>query len=204
MSTHALLAFLIFAVTTSITPGPNNILLMSSGVNHGFRATLPHMLGVAAGFAVLLLATGWGLTALFAKMPWIHGVMKWLGVAYFLYLAWRLATAPIIPMHFSSLVGRQPPAWRFGDGFAFQFINPKGWLMAAGAFSSYLPTGNPALTTAAALGFALIAMPCFALWVSFGSGLRQFLERGQRRRVFNVAMAGVLLASLAPLLLLPD
>lgn len=199
MSTQSLFAFLIFAIASSITPGPNNLLLMRSGVHHGFRATLPHMLGVATGFACLLLATGLGLTALFTQAPGAHVAMKWAGVAYFLVFAWRLATAPISPMNAASRTN----AWSFGHGFAFQFVNPKGWLMAAGAFSSYLPPGQPGLITLAALGFALIALPCFALWVAFGSRLRQFLAQGPRRRVFNIGMAVLLLASLLPLLHAP-
>lgn len=200
MTSQALAAFLVFALATSITPGPNNILLMASGVNHGFRGTLPHMIGVSCGFAALLLSTGLGLSEVFARFPAIYGVMKWLGVGYFLYFAWKLATAPIKPMEASADKRGRLGAWRFRDGFAFQFVNPKSWIMATGAFSSYVPsTGGSYLVTSAALGFALIAVPCFVLWVSFGSSMRRYLEQGNRRRVFNVGMALLLLASLLPI-----
>lgn len=200
MNPQTLAAFLLFAFATAITPGPNNLLLMSSGVNYGFRGTMPHMLGVSAGFAAVLLGTGLGLGEVFARLPAVYVAMKWLGAVYFVWFAWKLAAAPIRPMapaeHSRPLAG----AWRFHDGFAFQLVNPKGWLMALAAFSSYVPTvEGPWVVTTAALMFAMIAVPCFMLWVCFGSGLRRFLERGQRRRVFNVVMALLLLASLVPL-----
>ena len=199
MTHEALLALALFALATSITPGPNNILLMTSGVNFGFRASLPHMLGVAFGFAILLMSTGFGLSELFARFPAIYVVMKWLGVVYFIYYAWKLASAPIRPMQ----TGGSPAthrAWRFRDAVAFQWINPKGWIMAVGAFSSYVPAMSKAgVIVGAVLVFSLIALPCFILWVSFGAHLRRYLEQGQRRRYFNIGMAALLLASLIPL-----
>lgn len=199
MTHEALLAFALFALATSITPGPNNIMLMTSGVNFGFRASLPHMLGVAFGFAILLMSTGFGLGELFSRFPGIYAVMKWLGVVYFIYYAWKLASAPIKPMQ-AAQAGSTHRAWRFRDAVAFQWINPKGWLMAIGAFSSYVPAMSKAgVIVGAVLVFSLIALPCFILWVSFGAHLRRYLEQGQRRRYFNVGMAALLLASLIPL-----
>lgn len=199
MTHETLLAFALFALATSITPGPNNIMLMSSGVNFGFRASLPHMLGVAFGFAILLISTGFGLGELFARFPDIYVVMKWLGVVYFIYYAWKLASAPIKPMQANGSVATHR-AWRFRDAVAFQWINPKGWIMAVGAFSSYVPAMSKAgVIVGAVLVFSLIALPCFILWVSFGAHLRRYLEQGQRRRYFNVGMAALLIASLIPL-----
>lgn len=199
MTHETLLAFALFALATSITPGPNNIMLMTSGVNFGFRASLPHMLGVAFGFALLLMGTGFGLSELFTRIPEIYLVMKWLGVAYFVYYAWKLTSAPIKPMQANGLAPAHH-AWRFRDAVAFQWINPKGWLMAIGAFSSYVPAMSKAgVIVGAVLVFSLIALPCFILWVSFGAHLRRYLEQGQRRRNFNVGMAALLLASLIPL-----
>lgn len=202
MTHEAFLAFLIFAFATSITPGPNNILLMTSGVNHGFRATLPHMCGVAAGFVLLLLGTGLGLSEVFSRYPAVYGVMKWLGASYFVYFAWKLASAPTQTMTAESRAGG---AWRFHDAVAFQCVNPKGWIMAVGAFSSYVPaTSSPVLVSTMALVFALIAAPCFMVWVLFGSRLRRYLEQGIRRRIFNLGMAGLLLTSLIPLFTTPN
>ena len=131
MTNETLLAFMLFALATSITPGPNNIMLMTSGVNFGFRASLPHMLGVSFGFALLLMSTGFGLSELFTHYPEIYVVMKWLGVLYFVYYAWKLASVPIKPIlaSGSTLTDR---AWRFRDAVSFQWINPKrldhgGW-----------------------------------------------------------------------------
>jgi len=194
MSHDTLLAFLVFAFATSVTPGPVNILLMSSGVNHGFRGTLPHLWGVSAGFAAVLLLAGLGLHELFARHPEIYGVMRWISVVYFVWFAWKLASAPVGAMEVSQL-----RAWRFHEGLALPFLNPKAWLMAAAAFSSYVPlSSSPAFVSAMALVFALIALPCFVIWVLFGSRLRHFLAKGQRRRVFNLGMAALLLASLWP------
>jgi len=199
MTHETLLAFALFALATSITPGPNNILLMTSGVNFGFRASLPHMLGVAFGFALLLMGTGFGLSELFTRYPGIYVVMKWLGVIYFIYYAWKLASTPIKPLSANATTSAHR-AWRFRDAVAFQWINPKGWIMAIGAFSSYVPAMSKAgVIVGAVLVFSLIAVPCFILWVSFGTHLRHYLEQGQRRRYFNVGMAALLLASLLPL-----
>ena len=199
MTHETLLAFALFALATSITPGPNNILLMTSGVNFGFRASLPHMLGVSFGFALLLMGTGFGLSELFTRYPGIYVVMKWLGVLYFIHYAWKLAGAPIKPMPADKTTSTHR-AWRFRDAVAFQWVNPKGWIMAVGAFSSYVPAMSKAgVIGGAVLVFSLIAVPCFILWVSFGAHLRHYLEQGQRRRYFNVGMAALLLASLLPL-----
>lgn len=202
MSYQTFAAFLIFALATSITPGPNNIMLMASGVNYGFRATLPHIFGASIGFGLLLLSAGLGLNRVFSSFPAIYTVMKWLGAAYFIYFAWKIAAAPIKPLQPASDVAGPRGAWRFRDAFAFQFVNPKSWIMAAGAFSSYVPSMSSAsLTALAALVFAMIALPCFLLWVTFGSRMRRYLEQGNRRRIFNLSMAALLLASLLPILL---
>ena len=202
MTPNTLFAFLLFALATSITPGPNNILLMTSGVNHGFRGTIPHMLGVNVGFTLLLLGAGLGLNEVFGRFPAIYVVMKWLGAIYFIYFAWRLSMATSSP---SSDTNHRPTtgrAWRFRDGLAFQWINPKGWIMAVGAFSSYIPAmSSTRLIVGAALLFALIGVPCSIAWVAFGSQMRHYLEKGNRRRAFNVAMGLLLIASLVPLFL---
>ncbi len=200
MATDTLLSFLLFAFVTAITPGPNNILLMTSGVNHGFRKTIPHLLGVTFGFAMLVLGTGLGLNELFSRFPAIYQAMKWFCAVYFVYLAWKLSTAPTGPMTQAATDPAPREAWRFRDGVAFQWINPKGWIMAIGTFSSYVPAvGGVRLVIGAALLFALICFPSFILWVTFGSRLRRYLEQGNRRRIFNIGMAMLLLASLIPL-----
>ena len=200
MSTDTFLSFLLFAFVTAITPGPNNILLMTSGVNHGFRKTIPHLLGVTFGFAMLVLSAGLGLNELFSRFPAIYQVMKWFCAVYFVYLAWRLSTAPSAAMTTATTASSPRAAWRFRDGVAFQWINPKGWIMAIGTFSSYVPAvGGAHLVIGTALLFALICFPSFIVWVTFGSQMRRYLEQGNRRRVFNTGMALLLLSSLIPL-----
>lgn len=197
MSLESGLAFLLFALASSITPGPNNILLMASGLAHGFRATVPHILGVSAGFALLMLGVGLGLKGIFLRFPQLHEAMKYLGAIYFVYFSWKLASAPVKPV---ALGNQASGVWRFRDGLAFQCVNPKGWVMALGVFSSYVPaSGSSLLACGVAISFVLIAMPCFALWTLFGSRLRAFLDLGSRRRIFNVGMASLLLSSLMPI-----
>ena len=205
MTTDTLLSFLLFAFVTAITPGPNNILLMTSGVNHGFRKTIPHLLGVTFGFAMLVLGTGLGLNELFSRFPAIYQVMKWFCTVYFVYLAWKLAMAPTGTTTSDTVAPSPRAAWRFRDGVAFQWINPKGWIMAVGTFSSYVPAvGGVHLVIGAALLFALICFPAFIVWVTFGSRMRHYLDQGNRRRIFNIAMALLLLSSLIPLFASPS
>ena len=200
MSNEALLSFAMFALVTSITPGPNNILLMTSGVNHGFLRTVPHLSGVSIGFAILFLGTGLGLGELFTRLPVVYEVMRWVAIAYFLHLAWRLSTTSAYSDNPEAAHAPTAKVWRFHEGFAFQWINPKVWIMAIGAFSRYVPIGQgTGAIVRATIIFTVIGIPCSVAWVLFGSRMRRYLLQGHRRRVFNIGMATLLLASLAPL-----
>lgn len=192
-------AYCLFAFAASVTPGPNNLMLMASGMNYGVRATLPHLLGVSIGFLVLLLAVGFGLGALLQRLPVAQVVLHWLGAAYLLYLAWKTATASA-PLHALKDADRlQNPSkpMSFTAAVAFQWINPKAWMMAIGAFSTYLPgmAGSLAIWLLAGL-FAAINAPCITTWALCGSALREFLSQSRYRRLFNVAMALLLVLSL--------
>ena len=131
MSHQLLLAFVVFALATLFTPGPNNIMLMTSGLNFGFARTLPHCFGVSLGFGFMVLVVGFGLGALFAAYPVLYQVLKYVGAAYLLYLAWRIATATGV--HGDS---RARP-FTFFQAAAFQWVNAKGWVMAVGAVTAY-------------------------------------------------------------------
>lgn len=191
-----LFALILFAAVGSITPGPNNIMLLTSGANFGWRASLPHLLGICVGFPVLLLAVGLGLAETFVRVPASAVVLKWLGAAYLLYLAWRIANAAA-PQGQANRPARPMSFW---EAVAFQWINPKAWMMAASAFSAYVPPGGGWLAIGAVAAiFAVFGTPCVAAWMLFGTGMRRFLAMGSRARMFNLTMALLLVVSLVPL-----
>ena len=199
MSTDTLIAFSLFALVTSITPGPNNIMLLASGVNFGFRSTVPHMLGISSGFLVMVIAVGLGLAEVFARLPWIYALLKWVGAIYMLYLAWCIATAG--PIEDASPGHRAARPMNFWSAAAFQWVNPKAWIMAVGAFSTYVPaTSGLIVIITVAVMFAAINLPSVSVWTLFGSGLRHMLRVRRNLIVFNYAMAALLVASLYPLL----
>jgi threonine/homoserine/homoserine lactone efflux protein len=193
-----LLPLFTFAVVTTATPGPNNVMLTASGANFGFRRTLPHMLGIAIGFPVMVVAIGWGLGEIFHEFPVLHEVLKYAGTAYLLFLAWKIATAGRV----GTAENRGRPM-TFLQAAAFQWVNPKGWMMALGAISAYTTVGgNPFLETLViAAIFAAVAMPCIGIWALFGAGIGRLLQSDTWLRVFNLTMAALLIASLVPLFL---
>ncbi|MES2563077.1 MAG: LysE family translocator [Pseudomonadota bacterium] len=198
MSADMLLAFALFAFVTSVTPGPNNIMLLASGVNFGFRATIPHILGISTGFLFMVIAVGLGLTEVFARYPLSYIAMRWIGVVYLLYLAWTIAHAgaPKPRDHASS--GRPLGYW---GAAAFQWVNPKAWAMAVGAFSAYVPANSSmAMVVGIAVLFAVINGPSVSVWAVCGSQMRQFFQVPRYQRIFNYSMAALLLISMVPLL----
>lgn len=199
MAFDTLMAFALFAMVSSITPGPNNLMLLASGVNFGFRATLPHMLGISIGFALMVLAVGVGLAGLFSVFPWLYSLLKWTGVAYLLYLSWKIANAG--PIDHSSQGAQNAAPMSFWNAAAFQWINPKAWVMALGAFSTYVPATSGVLVVALAAGvFGLINLPSVGLWALFGARVRHLLKVERNLRIFNYGMALLLALSLIPML----
>lgn len=194
LSPDLLAALAIFAFVSSITPGPNNTMLMASGANFGFRATLPHLAGVSLGFLILLAAVGLGLGGLFAAYPPLHDILALAGGLYLLWLAWKIAN--------SSGLGGGKSAGKpqtFVQAALFQWVNPKAWAMAVGATATFAPRDNyVANILAIALLFTLINLPCVASWTGFGLALRRFLDRPAVLRGFNIVMALLLVASLIP------
>ena len=196
MTPDLLLAFVLFAFATAGTPGPNNMMLLASGANFGFRRTILHILGISAGLGVMVVAMGWGLSGVFEAFPILHEILKWGGAAYMLWLAWKIATATSI--HDRSADG-QPMT--FLEAACFQWLNPKAWAMALGAVTTYAPEGGgPTAVLLVAGTFMLVGAPCSAAWAGFGQGLRRFLDRPAILRTFNVSMAVLLVASLYPLM----
>jgi threonine/homoserine/homoserine lactone efflux protein len=189
MTPDVFAALLLFAFVTSITPGPNNLMLMASGVNFGFARTVPHMLGIGAGFLSLLLGVGFGLGAVLAAWPPLHMALKAAGGVYLLYLAWRIAMArTMAPAGASDAQGEgRARPMSFLEAAAFQWVNPKAWVMAVSV-------------VVVAAAFALVNLPCVSSWAGFGVALRGFLADPARLKWFNIAMGLSLVASLWPML----
>jgi threonine/homoserine/homoserine lactone efflux protein len=195
-----LVALTIFAFVSSITPGPNNAMLMASGVNFGLRRTLPHALGVNIGFLFLTLSIGVGLQGLFLTVPLLYQVLRWGGAAYLVYLAWKIATAETGASAANAKTQTARPM-SFLQAIAFQWINPKAWIMAATAITTYSSSDHRfrdlAIITAL---FALINVPCIMAWTVSGVALRRVLNEPIALRVFNITMGALLILSLYPMI----
>ena len=196
MNTELLTALALFAFVTSITPGPNNLMLMASGANYGFRRTIPHMLGIGIGFTVMLLLVGAGLIRVFDEWPLAHDVLKVVSVAYLLWLAWKIATATGPA---EGRAGGRPIT--FLQAAAFQWVNPKAWAMALTAITAYAPDRSMLAIVVVALIFGAINLPSVSTWTLVGQQMARFLTSHARRRTFNWTMATLLIASLMPVLL---
>jgi threonine/homoserine/homoserine lactone efflux protein len=197
MSGDVFLALIVFAFVTSITPGPNNFMLLASGVNYGFRRTVPHMLGISAGFASLLLAVGAGLGAVLMAYPPLELTLKIAAVAYLLYLAWRIAMSRSL----SVKADKAARPMRFHEAAAFQWVNPKAWVMAVTAMAVYASPQVPFLSVPlVAFAFTLVNLPSVSVWAGFGMALRGLLADPVRLKWFNIAMGFALVLSLWPML----
>jgi threonine/homoserine/homoserine lactone efflux protein len=186
----------VFAFVTSITPGPNNMMLLASGVNFGVRVTLSHLLGISCGHFIMLMAVGMGLGELFIRVPVIYQVMQVLGMAYMLYLAWGIVRSGPPPEDAASNEGSTPLG--FWGASAFQWVNPKAWVMTLGFFSNYLPQdAGLVLIAAASLVFSLINLPSIAVWAVMGARMGHYLQVDLYRRIFNWTMALLLVGSMA-------
>ncbi|TGU93742.1 LysE family translocator [Mesorhizobium sp. M00.F.Ca.ET.151.01.1.1] len=197
MSLDAFLALLVYALVTSITPGPNNLMLLASGVNFGIARTVPHMLGISIGFLVLLLAVGFGLGAVLTAFPALHAGLRIAGAVYLLYLAWKIAMS-------RSLSGKgdtNARPMRFVDAAAFQWVNPKAWVMAITAMAVYTNPERPFLSVILiGVAFTVVNFPSVSVWAGFGTALRGFLSDPVRLKWFNIAMGLLLAATLWPML----
>jgi threonine/homoserine/homoserine lactone efflux protein len=195
MSYSLLIAFVVFAAVMFVTPGPNNIMLLSSGLTYGFRPTLPHVAGITIGFAFMVGAVGLGLGTIFIAYPMLQTILKYAGVAYLVYLAGAIAiSGPIRP----GQDNRRGPMTFWGAA-VFQWINAKGWVMVIGTITAYAAIAAYPWNIAIQVGLSLIlgAVSCTA-WALGGSLLRPLLTSPRRMRAFNIVMAVLLLASLYP------
>jgi threonine/homoserine/homoserine lactone efflux protein len=196
MTIATLIALFGFAFATSITPGPNNMMLFASGVNFGFRRTIPHMLGIGAGFFSLLVAVGLGLGELIKAAPYFYLALKFAGGAYLIWIAWKIANTREIG---DAKSGTKPMT--FLGAAAFQWVNPKAWVMAITGMAAY---GDPQAglwsVVSVASVFAIVNVPCVSTWAGFGSVLREWLSVSPRLKWFNITMAVLLVLSLWPML----
>lgn len=186
-----LLALLTFCLVATITPGPNNMMLLSSGATFGFRRTLPTLFGIVSGFAIQVGSVCVGLGVLFQRWPGLQTVLQWAGAAYLVYMGWRLLGASMANANATA----RPI--RFLEAAAFQFVNPKAWVMALTASALFLPAElSPTAAFAYMAGLvAAVNLPCVTVWALFGSSLRRFLTQPRRRIVFNATMAVALAAT---------
>ena len=195
MSQSLLVAFVMFAVVMFFTPGPNNVMLLSSGLTYGFRRTLPHMAGITIGFAFMVGAVGLGLGTIFIAYPVLQTILKYAGVAYLIYLAVHIAmSGPATPDQDDA---RGPMT--FWGAAMFQWINAKGWVMVIGTITAYAAISPYPwnIVIQVALSLMLGAVSC-TVWALFGSALRPVLTSQRAVRTFNIVMAVLLLASLYP------
>ena len=194
-SLSALPAGILFALVTTITPGPNNTMLLASGVNFGFRRTLPHLFGISAGVVVLMLSVGFGLGEAFSRFPLLYSVLEVASVAYLLYLAWKIGTSGEVKLR----KGERRPM-KFHEAIAFQWVNPKAWMMVLTAATTVHVSENfGSNVMLMAVLFYVIGFPCICLWAGFGTAMRQVLADPKRLRIFNVAMALSLVMTLYPI-----
>jgi threonine/homoserine/homoserine lactone efflux protein len=190
-----LLALISFAFVGSVTPGPNNVMLLASGLNYGIRRSLPHALGISLGFGAMVVIVALGMGQIFRAFPQIETALTAIGALYMLYLAWRIANAGEVG---DREAGARPLT--FGEAAAFQWVNPKAWVLAVTAAVAYVPAQWPVVgALIVGLVFILVNLPSISIWLAFGAGLRRFLADPVKRRWFNWSMAALLVASLWPM-----
>ncbi|MXP62742.1 LysE family translocator [Roseomonas sp. M0104] len=195
-----LLAFLGFAFAASATPGPNNIMTLATAARHGLRATLPLILGVALGFGFMLTVIGTGLAQPLASHAGLHTALRWAGAAWMLLLAWQIARAGSPAAAESPRVGAPVGFW---GACAFQWVNPKAWILAVATTATYtLPGENLTAQVLVLAGlFMLVTLPSLGAWALLGAGSSQWLASPRRMRAFNIAMGLLLAASVVPAVL---
>lgn len=181
------LSVLVFAVSTTITPGPNNLMLTASGVNFGFARTIPHLLGITFGFTILCSLTAMGLGSLFIEVPILHTILKWVGATYLLYLAYKIITASDV----GGVEGNAKP-FSFMQAAVFQFVNPKAWTMCITGISAFSLSEN--IQTSAVvvvIVYSLISVPCCSIWALLGVQVGRFLSNEKYLKLFNYTLGGL-------------
>ena len=194
MTAEILTALIAFAFVASVTPGPNNLMLMASGANFGVRRTLPNFFGITLGFIVMVVLVGIGIMQVFSAYPVIYGVLRVASIAYLGYLAWKIAMSG----SFSATASATPMTVL--QAALFQWVNPKAWAFALTMITVYAPSQSLAAVGFVALVAGLVNLPSIFVWILIGERMQRYLREGVRLRLFNYGMALLLLVSLYPVL----
>lgn len=190
-------SLILFTFVAGITPGPNNLMLIVSGLNHGIQKSLPHYFGVCIGFALMVAIIGFGLGAFFLNFPSMYLSIKILGISYLLFLAWKIANAG----NMQAKKGLRKPL-TFLQGAAFQWVNPKAWVIAIGALAAFTIQNHMAESVIAiVLVYLVMGLITMGLWLVLGQALQRFLKEEKRIRLFNIVMAALLVLSVIPMIL---
>ena len=190
--TSQLIALTLFALTTSITPGPNNFMLMMSGTNFGYKKTIPHIFGVSIGFPVLVIFMGFGLGKVFKTWPTTELYLQVLSALILLYLAYRIFQTKSLDQNQENLTG----PIKFWEAFLFQMVNPKGWSVAIACITLYTQDQSLIQILTICLVYLVINLPCSSLWVLLGKKINLFLSNPLREKVFKMTMAICLISTL--------
>jgi threonine/homoserine/homoserine lactone efflux protein len=193
VSGESFAALFLFVSVAGLTPGPNNIIAMAIGFNHGYRKVLPHLAGVTVGFPIMLLLIGLVLLPVMEQYAWLFNLLKYASIAYILYIAWHVASAPVDA---SILPQERKPPITFVQSVMFQWINPKAWAGALTTVTVYMAPEHyrTSLFIAAALSAVTIVI-AISLWALMGRQIKHFLDKPRQMRAFNIAMAALLLIS---------
>jgi len=196
MDLPTILSFTLFASVSAFTPGPNNIMLAASGANFGFRSSLPHILGVSVGFILLVIAAGFGLAGLFSTFPELYDILKIVSFLFLVYLAWKIGSAGQTQNH-----SRGEPL-RFWQAAIFQLVNPKGISVIISSVTAYTSSATAVASEVFILFivFSFVTVGSTCTWTLFGLMIKKILNTRKRLRIFNITMAGLLLASLLPII----
>lgn len=192
-------AFFVFALVAAITPGPSNVLLTATGLQVGLLRGLPALFGVSAGMGSMMFLAAYGFGALVLQHPQVMQAVRWAGAAFLLWLAWKIATAPVG----DGGSGAPPRPTGFFGAALLQWVNPKAWLVSAGAVATYLPgeaESGLLRATLFTLVFVSAALPCSLVWLAFGAAAQRLLRDPRRQRGFNIAMGLALAASVMMIL----
>lgn len=190
-------ALVMFAFASSVTPGPNNLMLMASGANFGFKRTIPHALGVGIGFTLMVFLVGIGIIQIFDQFPMSYDILKVASIGYLIYLAYKIAgsSSPVDDEKVNST------PMTFMQAALFQWVNPKAWTMALTAISIYAPTQSLQAVILVSAIFGLINLPSVSSWVMLGKQMQRILTNHNRLKAFNITMASLLVLSLYPVLI---
>jgi threonine/homoserine/homoserine lactone efflux protein len=190
-----IIAIFVFSFSATITPGPNNIMILASGLNFGTFKSLPHYLGICFGFPIMVMLVGLGFGFIFESFPLVHTYIRIVGIIYLLFLSWKIATsAP------NTLNAKQATPFSFLQAVVFQWVNPKAWIMATSAVAAFTSGDTEILfqVLIIALTFMIVAFPSTGLWLFCGVWLKKILNSPSHQRIFNIGMALLLILSITP------